>query len=68
VRAQRSGILHLDAELGERVNVGESIATIHDPFGKRLSRVTARTAGIVIGHTQAALVNQGDAVAHIAEV
>jgi predicted deacylase len=68
VRAHRSGILHLDAGLGERVSAGEGIATIRDPFGKRLSRVTARHDGIVIGHTQAALVNQGDAVVHVAEI
>jgi predicted deacylase len=67
VRAHRSGILHLDVDLGEHVNQGDTLATIHDPFGKRLSRPTARTDGVVIGHTQAALVNQGDAVVHIAE-
>jgi hypothetical protein len=67
VRAQRSGILHLDAALGARVSKGDVIATIRDPFGKRLSRVAARKEGLVIGHTQSALVNQGDAVAHIAE-
>jgi predicted deacylase len=67
LRAARSGILHLEAELGANVNEGEAIATIVDPFGKRLSRVTARSDGLVIGHTQHPLVNQGDAVAHIAE-
>ena len=68
VRAHRSGILHLDTDLGARVDEGELIATIHDPFGKRLSRLTARAGGVVVGSTQAALVNQGDAVVHIAEI
>ncbi len=68
VRAPRSGILHLEADLGAHVNVGETIATIFDPFGKRLSRVTAKSGGLIIGHTQHPLVNQGDAVAHIAEI
>ena len=67
LRASRSGILHLEADLGARVHQGETIATIVDPFGKRLSRVTARNDGLIIGHTQHPLVNQGDAVAHIAE-
>jgi predicted deacylase len=67
VRASRSGILHLEAGLGTRVAHGGTIATIVDPFGKRLSRVTARGDGLIIGHTQHPLVNQGDAVAHIAE-
>mgnify|MGYP001821426740 CR=1 FL=1 len=67
VRASRSGILHLEADLGTGVAHGETIATIVDPFGKRLSRVTAKSDGLIIGHTQHPLVNQGDAVAHIAE-
>jgi len=67
LRAHRSGILHLEADLGANVNQGEAIATIVDPFGKLLSRVNARSDGLVIGHTQHPLVNQGDAVAHIAE-
>lgn len=67
LRASKSGILHLEAGLGAHVNEGETIATIVDPFGKRLGRVNARSHGLVIGHTQHPLVNQGDAVAHIAE-
>jgi predicted deacylase len=67
VRAPKSGILHLEADLGATVKQGETIATIFDAFGKRLSRITARSEGLIIGHTQHPLVNQGDAVAHIAE-
>jgi predicted deacylase len=68
LRATRSGIAHLDVELGATVAKGETIATLHDPFGKRLGRVNARKPGVVIGHTQYPLVNRGDAVAHVAEV
>ncbi len=67
-RASRSGILHLDPELGDRVERGDLVATIRDPFGKRLSRMTAPASGIVIGHTQHPLVNRGDAVLHVAIV
>lgn len=67
IRAPRSGIVHLDSKLAASVVAGDTIATIVDPFGKRLSRLTAKTGGLVIGHTQHPLVNQGDAVAHIAE-
>ena len=67
-RAPSSGIAHLKTQLGSRVSKGDTIASIVDPFGKRLSRITARHDGMVIGHTQHPLVNQGDAVAHIAEV
>lgn len=67
-RAGRSGILHLDPELGDRVERGELVATVRDPFGKRLSRMTAPASGIVIGHTQHPLVNRGDAVLHVAMI
>ena len=68
VRAHRSGIVLLDVDLGDRIDEGEQIAVIHDPYGKRLGRLTAPGHGIVIAHTRAALVNQGDAVVHIAEI
>jgi predicted deacylase len=67
LRAAKSGILHLEADLGAQVAEGETIATIVDPFGKRLSRIKARSDGVIIGHRQHPLVNQGDAVAHVAE-
>lgn len=66
LRASVSGILHLDAEVGERTIQGATIASIYDPFGTRMGVVNARTDGIVIGHTQKPLVNRGDAIAHIA--
>lgn len=68
VRATKSGILHLEADLGSRVSAGQPIAIIVDPFGKRRGTLKARLDGIIIGHTQRPLVNQGDAVAHIAEI
>jgi predicted deacylase len=67
VRARRSGILELETALGRRVQVGDRLGGLHDSFGKRLSLVRADRAGIVIGHTTAPLVNNGDALVHVAE-
>lgn len=67
-RASNSGIVHLDAHLGELVNPKQQLATIYDPFGKVLGKIKARQGGIVIGHTQAPLVNRGDAVSHVARI
>ena len=67
-RASQSGIVHLDAHLGELVLAKQQVATIYDPFGKVLSRVKAKYDGIVIGHTQAPLVNRGDALSHVARI
>ncbi|NNF10611.1 MAG: succinylglutamate desuccinylase/aspartoacylase family protein [Acidimicrobiia bacterium] len=68
LRAGQSGILHLDVELGSKVALGDPVASVFDPFGKRLGGVTARVEGVVVGHTQEPLVNKGDAIAHVAEV
>jgi predicted deacylase len=68
VRARRSGLALLQTELGMSVERGQLLGVIHDSVGRRLSRITAPRAGIVIGHIQHPLVNQGDAVVHIADV
>jgi predicted deacylase len=68
VRARRSGILLIDCGLGEVVRRGQLLGVIHDSVGNRLARVTALHDGVVIGSVQQPLVNQGDALIHIAEV
>ena len=68
IRARRSGLVLLNTGLGAHVTRGEVLGVIHDSVGRRLSRITAPGAGIVISHVQHPLVNQGDAVVHIAEV
>lgn len=68
VRARGTGILHLEAHLGQEVATGERLGGLFDSFGKRVRLVHADRTGIVIGRTQAPLVNRGDAVVHIAEV
>jgi len=67
-RASKSGIVHLDAGLGELVQQGERIATIYDAFGKMQAQIKSKYDGLVIGHSQAPLVNRGDAITHIARL
>jgi predicted deacylase len=66
VRARRSGIALISAELGQAVTRGESLAVVHDSMGRRLSRASAPFDGVVIGLTQHPLVHQGDALVHVA--
>ena len=68
VRVRRSGIALLNVELGQLVQRGDVIATVRDSVGRQLSRTRANRSGMVIGHTQQPLVNQGDAIIHIAEL
>jgi uncharacterized protein len=66
VRARHTGFLHLDAELGQEVETGERLGNVSDSFGKTLRLVRADRTGIVIGRTEAPVVNGGDAVVHLA--
>jgi predicted deacylase len=67
VRARRTGILDLNAHLGQRVTDGERLGALVDSFGRTLRLVHANRDGIVIGRTEAPLVNSGDAIVHLAQ-
>lgn len=67
-RATKSGILQFDTALGADVAKGQTLGKVYDSFGKRLASVRAPFDGVVIGRSEAPLVNRGDAVAHIAEL
>ncbi len=68
VRVRRSGIAGIDVELGQHVERGQIVATVRDSVGRRLSQTRSSRTGMVIGLTRQPLVNQGDAIIHIAEV
>ncbi len=68
VRARRSGVLRLDAVLGQRVASDEILGSIASVFGEGPKRVRAPHDGVVIGVALHPLANRGDAVAHIARV
>ncbi len=68
IRARRSGIASMHVGLGDRVEKGATLATIHDSVGVRVSSMKATKAGLVIGHSRQPLVNQGDAIVHIADI
>jgi len=66
VRAGRSGILRVTAALGTRVRRGDVIGVIADPFGAQELEVTSNVSGIIIGRHNLPLVNEGEALFHIA--
>jgi predicted deacylase len=66
IRAPYSGILVARKHLGQMVKKNEVIATVTDPFGEHCFPVAAAHSGIVIGMSKIPLVNEGDAVFHIA--
>ncbi len=66
VRASEGGILRASATLGDRVEAGDVLGIVSDPFGERDTEIRASTKGIVIGRALIPLVNEGEALFHIA--
>lgn len=66
VRAPRSGIAHLSVEVGQTVRAKQGLGIITDAFGEELHSLKATRPGMVIARTLYPLVNQGDALIHIA--
>jgi predicted deacylase len=66
VRAPQSGILRAVVPLGGQVDKGALLGVIADPMGDNEEPVSAPIAGIVIGRVNLPLVNEGEALYHIA--
>ena len=68
VRASCGGIFHLEINLGDKVTRRQELGFITNAFGEKRVAVRASVDGIVISHIQNPLVNQGDAIIHLAVV
>lgn len=66
MRASRSGFCRIEVELGQRVEVKDRLAVVHDAVGPGEQVVRARAAGVVIGLLRTALVHRGDSIVHVA--
>jgi predicted deacylase len=66
VRALTSGILRLDARLGDKVVAGQHLGIVADAFGDDAAPLAAPEDGLIIGHTNNPLVQAGEAVVHLA--
>jgi predicted deacylase len=65
-RASKSGILMLNVKLGDPVEKKQVLGIISDAFGNESVKVRSAYDGLVIGNLENPLVNQGDAIVHIA--
>lgn len=68
VRAEEGGILSIRGALGQVIKQGELLGRVSDPFGERETDIVASRGGLIVGHAVLPIVNQGDALFHIAEV
>lgn len=65
LRASRSGLFIWHKDSGNEVKEGEFIGEINDPDGTEHTPVIAHRTGYIIGHNNAPVVSQGDALFHI---
>lgn len=66
VRAPHSGSLRIFKSVGDKVQTGQLLGTISDPFGEHNFDIITPQTGIIIGNTTLPLLNRGDAAFHIA--
>ncbi|MBW2960326.1 succinylglutamate desuccinylase/aspartoacylase family protein [Mesonia aestuariivivens] len=67
MRAKYSGLLHVKIPIGKRVEKGEYIAIITDPYGSFRHKVKSTQSGYIINVNQSPIVYQGDAIFHISK-
>lgn len=68
VRAPQSGVLRELIPLGSSVRKNDPLGLISDPYGENETPVLAPSPGIVIGRVNLPLVNEGEALYHLARV
>ncbi|MEP2642129.1 succinylglutamate desuccinylase/aspartoacylase family protein [Roseobacter sp.] len=66
LRAPAGGVLRTFRGEGEMVAKGDVLATVSDPFGRVETDLCAPSCGILIGRAILPVVNEGDAVFHLA--
>lgn len=67
IRAKHSGMFRTVVKLGSKVQVGDKIGSISDPYGDFEVAVKATCNGYIICANHAPIVNQGDALIHISQ-
>ena len=68
LRAPAAGLVAMAARIGDKVQAGDLLGTISDPFGETETEILAPKAGILIGALTLPVANEGDAVFHLAEL
>jgi predicted deacylase len=68
IRAEHDGIARYYFGLGQKVNQGDTLAHIYSPYSDFEVAVQASFSGIIIGRNNLPLINEGEALFHIAEV
>lgn len=67
VRAKYSGMYRSYKSIGTKVNKGDLIGSITDPYGDFEYKIKAPWSGYIICSNHSPMVNQGDAITHISK-
>lgn len=65
VRAAKSGMFRPFKSAGDRVEAGDTLGMVNDPFNAYEDIVKAPKPGFLIGHNNISLVHRGDALFHL---
>lgn len=68
LRAPAGGLFRAFRASGDQVTAGDVLGAIADPFGVAEVALLADRPGIIVGRSNMPVVNEGDALFHIAEV
>jgi len=66
LRARYAGLFRAHVALGDYVEEGQIYGSIADPYGEQAVRLESTLSGYVIGLNHMPVVNQGDALLHLA--
>jgi predicted deacylase len=66
IRAETDGVFRSMVTLGQRVSRDQLMGIVASPFGDEMSEVLAPNSGIIIGQNNIPLVNEGEALYHLA--
>lgn len=65
LRANDSGLFHMNAANGAHVHKGDLLGTICNPFGEVQNEIRSKTTGYIVGINNHPVVNAGDALIHV---
>ena len=68
LRAPAGGLMRAFKQTGDIVAAGEVLGMVSDPFGQIETEMLAEVPGIIVGRSNLPIVNEGDALFHIAEL
>lgn len=65
IRANSSGLFHMNARNGAHVRKGDLLGVICNPFGEIENKILSTVDGYIVGTNNQPVVNEGDALIHL---